>query len=230
MITRPFSTATPDSAMKPTPALIESGMPRSTSAATPPVSASGTPLNTSARVADRAEAHEQQHEDQQQRDRHDDGQALRRRDELLELAAPADPVAGRQLDLRRRSARCASATKEPRSRPRTLARDHDAALAVLAADLVRPRRDLDLGDGRQRHVARPARAASCPGRAHGAAGWPRRRQRDRQRARARRCRRAGARAGARTRSKRRSPSNTRPALLPPTAISTTSCTSATLRP
>jgi len=34
----------PDSAMKPTPAEIDSGMPRSHSASTPPVSASGTPL------------------------------------------------------------------------------------------------------------------------------------------------------------------------------------------
>ena len=55
IITRPFSTATPDSAMKPTPAEIESGMSRSSSAATPPVSASGTPLNTSSASVDRAE-------------------------------------------------------------------------------------------------------------------------------------------------------------------------------
>ena len=48
IITRPFSTATPDSAMKPTPAEIDSGMPRSASATTPPVSASGTPVNTMA--------------------------------------------------------------------------------------------------------------------------------------------------------------------------------------
>ncbi len=43
-ITRPLSTATPDRAMKPTPAEIDNGMPRSHSASTPPVSASGTPL------------------------------------------------------------------------------------------------------------------------------------------------------------------------------------------
>ena len=54
-ITRPFSTATPDSAMKPTPAEIENGMPRSHSATMPPVSASGTPLKTSSRVRQRAE-------------------------------------------------------------------------------------------------------------------------------------------------------------------------------
>ena len=46
IMTRPLSTATPDSAMKPTPAVIDNGMPRSASAATPPVRASGTPLNT----------------------------------------------------------------------------------------------------------------------------------------------------------------------------------------
>ena len=46
-ITNPFSTATPDSAMKPTAAEIENGMSRSQSTSTPPVIASGTPLNTS---------------------------------------------------------------------------------------------------------------------------------------------------------------------------------------
>ena len=47
IITRPFSTATPDSAMKPTAAEIDSGMPRTHSASTPPVSANGMPVNTS---------------------------------------------------------------------------------------------------------------------------------------------------------------------------------------
>ena len=48
IITSPFSTATPDSAIKPTPAEIENGIPRSHSASTPPVSASGTLLKTMA--------------------------------------------------------------------------------------------------------------------------------------------------------------------------------------
>ena len=48
IITSPLSTATPDSAMKPTPAEIDSGIPRRASATTPPVSASGTPVNTMA--------------------------------------------------------------------------------------------------------------------------------------------------------------------------------------
>lgn len=47
IITRPIKTATPESAMNPTPAVMESGISRSQSAAMPPVSASGTPLKTS---------------------------------------------------------------------------------------------------------------------------------------------------------------------------------------
>ncbi len=46
-ITSPFSTATPDSAINPTAAEIDSGMPRSQSASTPPVSANGMPVKTS---------------------------------------------------------------------------------------------------------------------------------------------------------------------------------------
>ena len=45
-ITSPLSTATPESAMKPTAAEIENGMPRSQRATTPPVSASGTQTKT----------------------------------------------------------------------------------------------------------------------------------------------------------------------------------------
>ena len=46
IMTTPLSTATPDRAMKPTPAEMDSGIPRNASASTPPVNASGTPLNT----------------------------------------------------------------------------------------------------------------------------------------------------------------------------------------
>ncbi len=53
IITTPFRTATPESAMKPTPAEIESGIPRSSNETTPPVQASGTPVKTIA--ASRAE-------------------------------------------------------------------------------------------------------------------------------------------------------------------------------
>ena len=47
IITSPLSTATPLSAMKPTAAEIDSGIPRNHSASTPPVSAKGMPENTS---------------------------------------------------------------------------------------------------------------------------------------------------------------------------------------
>ena len=47
IITRPLSTATPDRAMKPTAAEIDSGIPRSHRASTPPVRAKGMPVNTS---------------------------------------------------------------------------------------------------------------------------------------------------------------------------------------
>ena len=46
IITTPLSTATPESAMNPTPAEIDKGRSRSHSASTPPVNAKGTPLNT----------------------------------------------------------------------------------------------------------------------------------------------------------------------------------------
>ena len=42
-ITRPFNTAMPERAMKPTAAEIENGIPRESSARMPPVSAKGTP-------------------------------------------------------------------------------------------------------------------------------------------------------------------------------------------
>ena len=72
-------------------------------------------------------------------------------------AAPADPVAGRQL--RPAAATCALRLGDERAEVAAahVGRDDDAALAVLAADLVRARRDLDVGHRRQRHEAARAR-------------------------------------------------------------------------
>jgi hypothetical protein len=56
----PVSTDTPHSVMKPTPAVIDSGISRSHSDNTPPVSASGTPLNTSAASFGGTECHHEQ--------------------------------------------------------------------------------------------------------------------------------------------------------------------------
>ncbi len=47
IITKPFRTATPDKAIKPTAAEMDSGMSRSHKETRPPVSANGMPLNTS---------------------------------------------------------------------------------------------------------------------------------------------------------------------------------------
>jgi hypothetical protein len=47
IMTRPLSTATPERAIKPTPAEIERGIFRSQSATIPPVKAKGTPVKTS---------------------------------------------------------------------------------------------------------------------------------------------------------------------------------------
>src|SRR6266853_1663838 len=78
----PLSTATPESAMKPMAALMESGIPRRRSAA------KRHAAEHQQRIRYRPEADEEQQENQKQRERNDDRQPLRRRDKLLELAAP----------------------------------------------------------------------------------------------------------------------------------------------
>ena len=69
-MTRPFNTAMPDRAMKPTAAEIDSGMPRSHSDSTPPVSAG----EGDQRVTHRTQRHRQHADDDCQRHRHDNGQ------------------------------------------------------------------------------------------------------------------------------------------------------------
>jgi hypothetical protein len=78
IITTPLSTATPDRAMKPTPAEIDSGRSAQQQRRTPPVNASGTPENTIARPCAEPNSHEQQAEDQHQRDRHHHASRLAR--------------------------------------------------------------------------------------------------------------------------------------------------------
>jgi hypothetical protein len=135
-ITSPFSTATPERAMKPTRAVIENGMSRSHNARMPPVRPSGTPLKT--RSANRTESERtvEQEEDEQEAHRNNDRESLARSDEVLELAAPVEPTARRQLDfldgLLRRGHERAEITAAH------VALNDDAALAVLAADLIHP--------------------------------------------------------------------------------------------
>ena len=120
-MTRPFSTATPDSAMNPTPAEIESGMSRSHSASDAARQRERHAAEDRNRSTHRPEREEEQRENDEQRHGHDDAQPLRSRDELLEGAAVVDPVARRclQVAIERRSR--TSATNPPRSRPRTFA-------------------------------------------------------------------------------------------------------------
>ena len=136
---------------------------------------------------------------------------LRGRDQVLELAAPADPVAGGQLHLARDPPLRLGDERAEVAAAHVGLHD-DAALAVLAADLVGPRRDLDLRHGRQRHVARlrerrvaPRGSAPAPAALASGSGIGRRSRR--------RGRRADASGRRTTRSKRRSPSNTWPAVL-----------------
>ena len=232
-ITSPFSTATPERAMKPTAAEIENGMPRSHRATMPPVSASGTPVNTSSAYLTELKVLNSSRKIRKKQSGTTTRQPLPRGDAGSRTARPSrascpagsftccvDPL----LRLGDERADVAAAD---------VGLHDDAPLAVLAADLVRALGDLDRRHrserdeaGRStspRRAARPADANGCRRRsscaAAGSAGSP--------------ARRGPARSvlgQAHDQSKRRSPSKTCPASRPPMAIATTSCTSATLRP
>ncbi len=158
-ITSPFSTATPESAMKPTAAEIENGMPRSQSATMPPVSASGTPREhqhrvarprrTSRRAAGRSATKQTGTTNASrcfastrfsncppQTSQLPGGSSTSRGDPLLRLGDERADVAAADVRL-----------------------DDDAALAVLAADLVRALGDVDRCDGAERKEAEPEGAA-----------------------------------------------------------------------
>ena len=106
--------------MKPTAAEIENGMPRSHSASTPPVSASGTALKTSSASRTEPSARKSSRKIRRKQAGTTISEPLARRGQIFELAAPVDPVAGRQLH-RLRDPRLRLGTTEPMSRPRTLA-------------------------------------------------------------------------------------------------------------
>ena len=127
------------------------------------MSASGTPREDEQRVASPSRSvSDSSAEDQQQRERHDDAQPPAPPTSSCSNCPPQlDPVAGRESAPRPRRRARPPSTNEPRSRPRTLAVHHDAPLAVLAADLVRP--------GRRARSAPPRRAARSAARPD--AGW-----------------------------------------------------------
>jgi hypothetical protein len=191
--TSPFSTATPDSAMKPTAADIDSGMPSQRQRGDAARQRERYAAEDQQAILQIAEHREQQHHHQRQRRRHHDLQAPRRRLQLLELSAPGGPVARRDRTFCRRSA---SSTNEPISRPRTLALMTTRRLPSLPADLVRTWRDAEARHFAQRNEI--GGAASARGSGTG------------NRASASRSLRidSGSRT---TMSKRRSPSNIVPA-------------------
>src|SRR6266851_666036 len=139
IMTSPLSTATPESAMKPMAALMESGIPRRRSAA------KRHAAEHQQRIRYRPEADEEQQENQKQRERNDDRQPLRRRDKLLELAAPSDPVAGRQFHL---SHDLVPGVGDERTEVATphIRGHHDPPFAILTTDQIGAGRQIDLGE------------------------------------------------------------------------------------
>ena len=100
--TRPFRVATPETAMKPTAAEIENGMPRSSQGQGAADEGQRHAGEDQRRVLRTSPAPEQQHADGQEDERHDQGQARAGALQVLELAAPVEPAAGGRLDLARR--------------------------------------------------------------------------------------------------------------------------------
>ena len=105
--------------MKPTPAEIENGIPRSASARTPPDDRERDARVDQERLPDRAERGEEQDEDQEERERHDEQQPRRRALEVLELSRPTSGSSRAEVCTSLAIAACASLTKLPMSRPRT---------------------------------------------------------------------------------------------------------------
>ena len=99
MSTTPFSTAMPESAMKPTAAEIETGMPRMASTIMPPTEAKGTFRKMSSAGREPAEGEEQHGHDEGQHRRDDDGEPPLGVHQGLVLPAPLEAVAARQLHL-----------------------------------------------------------------------------------------------------------------------------------
>ena len=108
--------------MKPTPAEIDSGMSRSHSASDAAGQRQRHAGEDEQRVLDVPKVANSSSEDQQQRRPARRSAAARVAEMSCSNWPPhVDPVAGRELRPRASMRRCASATKEPRSRPRTLA-------------------------------------------------------------------------------------------------------------
>ncbi len=151
--------------MKPTPAEIENGIPRSQRAKIPPTLAKGTPVKTEQHVAEMLVSHVQQQENEGQSDGHDDLETRSGAFEVLELAAPFDVIAaGGQLDLLGDAPLRLGdeATKVPAA---DVALDDESPLAGFPHDLGRTFDHFHGGQARNRHAF--ARRRHQQDRAHG---------------------------------------------------------------
>ena len=92
IITMPFSTATPERAMNPTAAEIDNGIPLSHKERNPPVNAKGTPVNTNSALAFVPNAANNNRVNQNKGQGNHHPQSLRCGNQVLELAAPLDPI------------------------------------------------------------------------------------------------------------------------------------------
>ena len=135
-MTTPFKTATSERAMKPTPAVIESGIPGSASVATPN-ERERIPREHDQGVAHRAERSIEQHQDQEQRYRSHDRKPLARRHQLFERPGIVEPITARQANPTV-NARAQLLNEAAQVTPPDISGDRDPPLAVFAADLVGP--------------------------------------------------------------------------------------------
>ncbi len=141
----PFRTATPNRLMNPTDAGTLRYSPVSPERDDPPDHREGQVENDQGGIANGIKGGEQQHEDEPDRDRHDDLQAGHRALHVLEGAAPDEMIAGRKLDLFRDFVLrfCDDAFDVATQRVEA---DVDAALQSLAADQRRALAQFDLGE------------------------------------------------------------------------------------
>ena len=150
MRTRPLRTATPKSAMKPTPAEIENGSPRAEQRADPADDGERDIEEDHERRAPRAERQPEQEEDERQRDRNDDEEPRPRLDVVLELPAPLRSIADGEADVGGDGA--LGLTDDGEEIPTAdVELDGEPARLTLAADLRRARGELDLGHVPERH-------------------------------------------------------------------------------
>ena len=148
--------------MKPTEAGTDRYSPVMNRPKTPPISAKGNVRQDQQGLAQRAEGREEQEEDQQQRHRHHHRQPRGGPLLVLELAAPGQPVAGRQRHFAGDGG-AGFLDEADQVAVADVGLDDDVALGVFTVDLDRAVNPLDPRDLRQRHAAAGGRVPGCAG-------------------------------------------------------------------